>query len=102
MSVSATVATFEREDAAAAWLRNCELAYPKVYRGLVAMGASPDDAADAAQDAFERALSVRTTPRSAEGWLFIVALRNWKRTRWRQRVFRPLTHTRVETRDARE
>ena len=102
MSVSATVMTFEREDAAAGWLRACELAYPKVHRGLVAMGAAPEDAADAAQDAFERALSVRPVPRSAEGWLFVVALRRWKRARWRQRLFRPLAHTRSTVEHARD
>jgi len=72
------------------WLGACEAAYPKVYRGLVAMGATPEEAADALQDAFERALSVREPVVSPEGWLFIVALRRWKRARWRARLFRPL------------
>jgi DNA-directed RNA polymerase specialized sigma24 family protein len=38
------------------WADAAESAYPRVYRALVAMGASPADAADALQDAFERAL----------------------------------------------
>src|SRR6266536_3497329 len=94
------------DDAALAdttWLGACEAAYPKVYRGLVAMGASAEDAADALQDAFERALAVREPVASPEGWLFIVALRRWKRARWRARLFRPLDvlrgHTRDESRD---
>lgn len=54
------------------------------------MGAGPDDAADALQDAFERALTQRQPSGPAEGWLFIVARRRWKRLRWRQRIFHPL------------
>ncbi len=85
------------------WLGACEAAYPKVYRGLVAMGATAEEAADALQDAFERALSVREPVASPDGWLFIVALRRWKRARWRARLFRPLDmirgHTLGESRD---
>jgi RNA polymerase sigma-70 factor, ECF subfamily len=72
------------------WLRACEACYPKVYRALIAMGASPEDAADALQDAFEDALRVRETVARPEGWLFVVACRAWKRHRWRNRIFRPL------------
>jgi RNA polymerase sigma factor (sigma-70 family) len=79
------------------WLGACEAAYPKVYRGLVAMGATADDAADALQDAFARALTVREPVASPEGWLFIVALRRWKRARWRARLFRPLDVIRGQT-----
>lgn len=56
----------------------CEAAYAKVYRALIAMGATSDDAADALQDAFERALAVRGPMISLEGWLFVVALRRWR------------------------
>jgi RNA polymerase sigma factor (sigma-70 family) len=73
------------------WLPACEAAYPKVYRALVAMGASPEDAADALQDAFEDALRQRGAVTKPEGWLFVVAVRAWKRHRWRHRLFRPLT-----------
>ena len=72
------------------WLGACEAAYPKVYRGLIASGATAEDAADAIQDAFEQAIKVRVPVGSPEGWLFVVALRRWKRTRWRARMFHPL------------
>jgi RNA polymerase sigma factor (sigma-70 family) len=75
----------------AEWLRACEGSYPKVYRALVAMGASPEDAADALQDAFEDALRVRGAVARPDGWLFVVASRAWKRHRWRNRLFRPLS-----------
>ena len=72
------------------WLVACEASYPKVFRALVAIGASPEDAADAVQDAFEDALRVRSMVVRPEGWLFVVASRSWKRHRWRSRLFRPL------------
>src|SRR5438309_10345836 len=74
-------------------------AYPHVYRALVMMGASPADAADALQDAFERAL--RWTARRNEvierpdAWLFVVALRRWRTQRWRSRLFIPLDRLRA-------
>jgi RNA polymerase sigma factor (sigma-70 family) len=74
----------------AEWLRACEASYPKVYRALVAMGASPEDAADALQDAFEDALREHGAVAKPDGWLFVVARRAWKRHRWRNRIFRPL------------
>src|ERR671937_2446731 len=73
-----------------AWLARCEAAYATVYRGLVAMGATRDDAADALQDAFEDALRQRTPVARPEGWLFVVAQRKWRRARWRRRLFHPL------------
>lgn len=73
------------------WLEACELSYPKVYRAVVAMGASADDASDAVQDAFEAALREDRPVHRPEGWLFVVAVRSWKRRRWRERIFRPLT-----------
>ena len=72
------------------WLKDCEGAYDSVYRGLVAMGATPEDASDAVQEAFERALRQREGKDRPAGWLFIVALRIWRRQRWRQRLFIPL------------
>ena len=72
------------------WLARCEAAYATVYRGLIAMGATPDDAADALQDAFEAALRQRTPVERPDGWLFVVAHRRWRRARWRRRIFRPL------------
>jgi RNA polymerase sigma factor (sigma-70 family) len=93
----------DAESADTTWLGACEAAYPKVYRALVAMGATAEDAADALQDAFEGALSVRKPVASPEGWLFVVALRQWKRARWRARLFRPLDvirgHASAERRD---
>lgn len=78
------------DDPRAEWLEACERSYPSVYRALIAMGASADDASDAVQDAFEDALRVRGTVHRPQGWLFVVACRAWKRRRWRDRVFRPL------------
>jgi RNA polymerase sigma factor (sigma-70 family) len=75
----------------AAWLAQCEAARTKVYRALIAMGASRTDAEDALQDAFEAALRASAPVDRAEGWLFVVALRRWKRLRWRQRIFHPLS-----------
>ena len=72
------------------WLARCEAVYATVYRGLIAMGATPDDAADALQDAFEDALRLRQPVAHPDGWLFVVALRRWRRARWRWRIFRPL------------
>lgn len=84
-------ATAQRDDGwRQEWLEACERSYPKVYRALVAMGASADDASDAVQDAFERALREDRPAHRPEGWLFVVACRAWKRRRWRERIFRPI------------
>lgn len=72
------------------WVERCEAAYADVYRGLIAMGYSTHDAADAVQDAFEDALRQRTPVTRAEGWLFVVAQRRLRRSRWRQRIFHRL------------
>ena len=61
------------------WVANCEAAYPAVYRALIAIGASEFDAADALQDAFEDALKQRRAVTSAQGWLFVVAVRSARR-----------------------
>ncbi|MDQ6719976.1 MAG: sigma-70 family RNA polymerase sigma factor [Candidatus Dormibacteraeota bacterium] len=78
------------------WLRACEAAYPSVYRALLGLGASPADAADALQDAFERAIGVAGDVGSPEGWLFVVARRRWRALRWRSRVFSPIDWLRHE------
>jgi len=84
------------------WVANCEAAYPAVYRALIASGASEFDAADALQDAFEDALKQRRAVTSAQGWLFVVAQRRWRRSRWRQRIFHPLELVRGSIRSDRE
>jgi len=86
----------------ARWLALCEAAYGTVYRGLIAMGATPHDAADALQDAFEDALRLRKTVARADGWLFIVAKRKWRRSRWRRRIFHPLDVARGSMRSDRD
>jgi RNA polymerase sigma-70 factor (ECF subfamily) len=78
------------------WLRACEAAYPSVYRALLGLGATPADAADALQDAFERAIVASGEMRSPEGWLFVVARRRWRALRWRSRLFSPLGWLRDE------
>ncbi|MDQ6855373.1 MAG: RNA polymerase sigma factor [Actinomycetota bacterium] len=78
------------------WLRACEAAYPSVYRALLGLGASPADAAETLQDAFERAIVVPGEVHSPEGWLFVVARRRWRATRWRSRLFSPLEWLRRE------
>lgn len=56
---------------------------------MIAMGARPDEAEDALHDAFERALAQRHIERP-DGWLFVTAVRRWRRARVRARLFRPL------------
>jgi DNA-directed RNA polymerase specialized sigma24 family protein len=75
------------------WLA-LEEAYPRVYRALLASGATPDAAADAVQDAFEQALRRDHHVDRPEGWLFIVAIRRWRRSMFRARLFRPLSAVR--------
>jgi RNA polymerase sigma-70 factor (ECF subfamily) len=65
--------------------------YGRVYRALIGAGASPEAAADAVQDACVAALRLTTVPANPAGWLFVVALRHWKRARWRVRLLRPLS-----------
>lgn len=81
------------------WLGRCEAAYVPVFRALIALGASREDAADALQDAFEDAAKQREPAVRAEGWLFVVARRKWSRARWRRRIFRPLARS-AESTDA--
>jgi RNA polymerase sigma-70 factor (ECF subfamily) len=92
MEVSLTTSTESTSDSRTrdTWLAGCETAYPGVYRALIAIGAAPHDAADALQDAFEDALRQHGKLDRPEGWLFVVALRKWRRARWRRRIFQPL------------
>jgi RNA polymerase sigma-70 factor (ECF subfamily) len=70
------------------WERTYERHFAQVYRGLVALGARPDEAEDALHDAFVKGLE-RDEIGSPAGWLFVVALRRWRRRRWRESLFRP-------------
>src|SRR2546428_1891126 len=73
------------------WQQVAESCYEKLYRSLIAMGASPPDAADALQDAFERALKLENEVARPDGWLFVTALRRWRTQQWRSRLFAPLS-----------
>lgn len=81
-----TVADAGADDAA---LRD-ERRYARLFRALVACGASRTDAEDALHDAYERALRRRKPPVELDGWLFVVAQRRLSRQRLRQRIFSPL------------
>lgn len=87
MTVIAVDAAVER----VRWESAYRAAYPTLYRGLVAMGARPEEAEDALQDAFvkglERPGDFPTT--SVDGWVFVVASRAWRRRRMRERVLLP-------------
>jgi RNA polymerase sigma factor (sigma-70 family) len=78
---------------ASGWLTDATVR-ASVYRALIGAGASTDAAADALQDAYVDALELDVAPLSPGGWLFVTALRRWKRTRWRGRLFRPLAAAR--------
>lgn len=67
-----------------------ELLYRRLFRALIAVGANSDEASDALQDAYERALRKPEPPHHIEGWLFVVAQRIWRRARLRRRLFGPL------------
>ena len=68
-------------------------AFPRVYRGLLALGARPEEAEDALQDAFLKGLerSSDTPVASVDGWIFVVASRGWRGRRIRERVLLPWT-----------
>lgn len=85
----------------ASWEEGYVASYPQVYRGLIALGARPDEAEDALHDAFVRQLEGAEV-NSAAGWLFVVAMRRWRRRRWRDRIFRPLIGTGRATESASE
>jgi RNA polymerase sigma-70 factor (ECF subfamily) len=75
------------------WESAYRSAFPKVYRGLLALGARPDEAEDALQDAFVKGLerSAERPVMSVDGWIFVVASRAWRGRRIRERVFLPWT-----------
>ena len=73
------------------WQRTYEESFPRVFRALVAIGAHPDEAEDALHDAFEQALARHEHVARAEGWLFVVASRRWRRQRVRSAIFSPLS-----------
>jgi RNA polymerase sigma factor (sigma-70 family) len=73
------------------WQVVYEECFPRVFRALVAIGARPDEAEDALHDAFEQALSRHEHVIRPEGWLFVVALRRWRRHRIRSAIFHPLS-----------
>ena len=81
------------------WRARCVDAYPAVYRAVIAMGASANEAADAVQDAYEKALVQGRSLERPEGWLFVVALRRFRADRWRHRIFRPLSSLRLAVPD---
>lgn len=68
-------------------------AFLQVYRGLVALGARPDEAEDALHDAFLKGLERSTSApiSSVDGWIFVVASRSWRRRRIRDRLLLPWT-----------
>lgn len=77
--------------------RELEEVLPRVFRGIVAMGARTDEAEDAVQEAAVRALGSTRTIERLDGWLFIVALRVWRARRMRERLVRPLEWLRGST-----
>lgn len=72
------------------WQTIYEDSFPRVFRALVAIGASTEEAEDALHDAFERGLSRNDELGRPDGWLFVVAVRRWRRRRLRDAIFRPL------------
>lgn len=76
------------------WEAEYRSAFPRVYRGLLALGARPDEAEDALQDAFVKGLERSTDRRpviSVDGWIFVVASRAWRGRRIRERLLLPWT-----------
>ena len=75
------------------WESAYRSAFPRVYRGLLALGARPDEAEDALQDAFVKGLE-RSADRPVtvvDGWVFVVASRAWRGRRIRDRLLLPWT-----------
>jgi RNA polymerase sigma factor (sigma-70 family) len=74
------------------WEQVYETAFPRLYRGLIAIGARPTEAEDALHDAFLDALGKNGELQDLhrpDGWLFVVAARRWRRQRIRDRIFAP-------------
>lgn len=74
--------------------------YKRLFRALIAVGASADEASDALQEAYEQILRQQTPPDRVDGWLFVVAQRRWRRQRWRRRIFAPLAAARMQSVEA--
>jgi DNA-directed RNA polymerase specialized sigma24 family protein len=70
------------------WEDAYERSFPHVFRGLIALGARPDEAEDALHEAFVRGLDSGGSD-SPTIWIFLVASRQWQRRRSRERLFRP-------------
>jgi RNA polymerase sigma factor (sigma-70 family) len=70
------------------WEDTYERSFAHVFRGLIALGARPDEAEDALHDAFVRGLESGDID-SPVSWLYVVASRQWQRRRWRERLLRP-------------
>ena len=85
----ATIQATLREVSDTVWEDAYLASYPGVFRGLVALGARHEEAEDALHDAFVRGLEGASVA-SPAGWLFVVALRRWRRRRLRDRIFSPL------------
>jgi RNA polymerase sigma-70 factor, ECF subfamily len=75
------------------WESAYRTAFPRVYRGLLALGARADEAEDALHDAFLKGFerSKQQPLTSVEGWIFVVASRAWRGRRMRERVLLPWT-----------
>jgi RNA polymerase sigma factor (sigma-70 family) len=71
--------------------------YRRIFRALVAVGASTDEASDALQEAYEQILRQKAAPDRIDGWLFVVAQRRWRRQRLRRRLFAPLAAARDQS-----
>lgn len=86
------------------WESEYRGAFLRVYRGLIAMGAQPDEAEDALHDAFLKGLerSISTSISSVDGWIFVVASRSWRRRRVRDRILLPWTQLAKEAAPARD
>lgn len=76
--------------------------YKRLFRALVAVGANREEASDALQDGYERALRQKEMPHRIEGWLFVVAQRRWRRARFQRRIFWPLSAARGHSTSAPE
>ena len=71
--------------------------YRRIFRALIAVGASSDEARDALQEAYEQILRQKAPPDRIDGWLFVVAQRRWRRQRLRRRLFAPLAAARDQS-----
>jgi DNA-directed RNA polymerase specialized sigma24 family protein len=81
------------------WEDTYERSFAQVFRGLLALGARPDEAEDALHDAFVKGIEGGDVS-SPASWLFVTASRRWRRHRWRERLSRPfIRHEGLATAD---